>query len=325
MATPDRLSVGHHAARESPRLPPRRTVRAELVGSDGTQKPVRTGGRRPARRIDPCPRHRRPGDGHPNRRDGEGQTDRARRTGRPIPGRSDTAGRCRRDRREVRGAVPVCARSLPGVLRPGFGDQELPDGRPRESGLSSRPHRVPGRPSVTGTRAGAATVRPMRGQRFILDTVRGLFEWAIDPARGGLLPDGFRSPFRQSGEARTVFRGDPSAEPDVTLAMATDFVRACDEYELRLFVPLVLFGLRAAEPCFLFRERVQSDWLLVPNIPDWNTRPNVDATNGSLSPPLSTRSGTSFAGRHQSGCSPFVVRWRRVARSLRSSDCRSPS
>jgi hypothetical protein len=50
--------------------------------------------------------------------------------------------------------------------------------------------------------------------------------------------------------------------------MAVDFVRTCDLYQLRLFVPLLLFGLRAAEPCFLFHEYVEAHWLRVPNNPD---------------------------------------------------------
>src|SRR5437763_17088629 len=35
-----------------------------------------------------------------------------------------------------------------------------------------------------------AAARPMRGQAFVLDTVRAMPEWAADPGRGDLLPDG---------------------------------------------------------------------------------------------------------------------------------------
>jgi hypothetical protein len=109
-----------------------------------------------------------------------------------------------------------------------------------------------------------AAARPMKGQAFVLDAVRALLEWAADPDRGNLLPDGFRNPFRRRGEPRPVFNRDPLAEPDITLTMALDFVRACDRYQLRLFAPMLLFGLRAAEPCFLFVEYLDGDWLRVP-------------------------------------------------------------
>ena len=110
--------------------------------------------------------------------------------------------------------------------------------------------------------------RPMTGQGFVLDTVRALLEWAADPDRGNLLPAGFRNPFLRRGEPRPVFRGDPLGEPDVSLPMAVTLIGACDRYQLRLFAPLLLFGLRAAEPCYLFREFLDRDWLRVPCIPD---------------------------------------------------------
>jgi integrase len=34
--------------------------------------------------------------------------------------------------------------------------------------------------------------------------------------------------------------------------MAADFLQACDDYQLRLFAPLVLYGLRPSELCYLF-------------------------------------------------------------------------
>lgn len=109
-----------------------------------------------------------------------------------------------------------------------------------------------------------AAGRPMKGQGFILDTVRALYQWAADPDRGNQLPDGFRNPFLHHGEARPLLRGDPLAEPDITAAMALDLVVACDRYQLLLFAPLLLFGLRASEPCYLFREYLEGDWLRVP-------------------------------------------------------------
>jgi hypothetical protein len=118
--------------------------------------------------------------------------------------------------------------------------------------------------SVSPNGSPAAAARPMKGQGFVLDAVRAMLEWAADPERGGLLPDAFRNPFRRCGEPRQVFKGDPLADPDVTTAMALDFVGACDLYQLRLFAPMLLFGLRAAEPCFLFVEYLEGEWLRVP-------------------------------------------------------------
>jgi hypothetical protein len=120
-----------------------------------------------------------------------------------------------------------------------------------------------GRSVPANGRPGAAA-RPMRGQPFVLDAARAMLEWAADPQRGGLLPEGFRNPFRGAAERRPLLQGDPLAPPDVTLPMAVDFVGACDLYQLRLFAPLLLFGLRAAEPCFLFAEYLDDSWLRVP-------------------------------------------------------------
>jgi hypothetical protein len=118
--------------------------------------------------------------------------------------------------------------------------------------------------AVTMNGSPTAPARRMKGQPFVLDTVRAMLEWAADPDRGNLLPDGFRNPFLRRGEPRQPFKGDPLAEPDVTSPMALDFMKACDLYQLRLFAPTLLFGLRAAEPCFLFVEYLDGDWLRVP-------------------------------------------------------------
>jgi hypothetical protein len=125
---------------------------------------------------------------------------------------------------------------------------------------------------VSGNGRGETRSRPMRGQAFVVDTVRGLYEWALDPERGGLLPEGFHSPFRRLHLSRTVLKGDPLAEPDITLAMALDLVGACDAYQLGLFAPMLLFGLRAAEPCFLFAEYLRDGWLQVPCNADLNVK-----------------------------------------------------
>ncbi|QEL16845.1 hypothetical protein PX52LOC_03819 [Limnoglobus roseus] len=123
--------------------------------------------------------------------------------------------------------------------------------------------------TVGGTGPGGP--RPMRGQRYVLDTVRAAFAWAADPAGGGLLPDAFRNPFLRSGGKGGGLVGDPLAAPDVTAPMAADLVRACDAFQLKLFVPMLLCGLRAAEPCHLLRADLTAEWLTVPCRPAWRT------------------------------------------------------
>ena len=120
---------------------------------------------------------------------------------------------------------------------------------------------------VTGN-GRAGTTRRMRNPQFVLDAVRAVFAWACDPDRGKLLPEGFRNPFLRSGARSPVLKGDPLAAPDVTLPMAVEFVRACDAFQLRLFVPVFVFGLRAAEPCVLFADHLRDGWLSVPCVPE---------------------------------------------------------
>ncbi len=120
---------------------------------------------------------------------------------------------------------------------------------------------------VTGNGRPAAA-RPMRNTQFVLDAVRAVFAWACDPDRGKLLPEAFRNPFLRSGVRASVLKGDPLAAPDVTLPMAVELVHACDPFQLRLFVPLMVFGLRAAEPCVLFADHWRDGWLSVPCIPE---------------------------------------------------------
>jgi hypothetical protein len=46
--------------------------------------------------------------------------------------------------------------------------------------------------------------------------------------------------------------------------MAGQLLGACDDYQLRLFAVFVFYGLRAAEPVYLFGEYLDEDWLRVP-------------------------------------------------------------
>ncbi len=83
-------------------------------------------------------------------------------------------------------------------------------------------------------------------------------------------------------------------EPDITTDMAIEFVSACDAYQLRLFAPMILYGLRPGEPCFLFHEHVGAESLRVECLPEllYTTKgqrnkalPLIDAIRPLLLPP----------------------------------------
>ncbi|MGB7159438.1 MAG: hypothetical protein WBD40_15325 [Tepidisphaeraceae bacterium] len=112
-------------------------------------------------------------------------------------------------------------------------------------------------------RAGAKP-RTMHGGGFVWDAARAMFCWAIDPDRGGVLPEAMRNPFLRKGSSARKPAADPFGEPDVTIAMAKELLEACDDYQLRLFAPMLFFGLRAAEPVFLAHEYLDEQWLRVP-------------------------------------------------------------
>ena len=108
--------------------------------------------------------------------------------------------------------------------------------------------------------------RRLTAPELVLDVCRGLFAWAADPQRGDCLPAPFANPFLRHRLKRRRVALDMTAEPDITVAMAGDFLKACDAYAMRLFAPMVLCGLRASEPIFLFRENVTETWLGLPCI-----------------------------------------------------------
>ena len=102
----------------------------------------------------------------------------------------------------------------------------------------------------------------------LVDAIRAMFNWAADPNRGNLLPEGFRNPFDRTERPQRQAARDPFGEPDITSAMAVEFIEACDAYQLPLFATLILYGLRAAEPVFVFREHVDDQWLKVNCLPE---------------------------------------------------------
>jgi hypothetical protein len=115
-------------------------------------------------------------------------------------------------------------------------------------------------------------LKPMKSPTFVLDVVRSMYVWAADPVRGNLMPEGFSNPFLRGGEHRPLFVGDPLAPPRITMAMAAAFLTACSTVEKKLFAPIILFGLRAAEPCFIAGEHISEEWFEVPNLPELDYR-----------------------------------------------------
>ena len=110
--------------------------------------------------------------------------------------------------------------------------------------------------------------RPLRSPQMVLDTVRAMYAWAANPALGNRLPAGFQNPFSQSGQRHRRPARDPFGPPDISTAMAVALLGACDAYQLPLFATLVLFGLRAAEPVYLFQEQISGEWLKVTCLPE---------------------------------------------------------
>ena len=110
--------------------------------------------------------------------------------------------------------------------------------------------------------------RPMRRPDYVLDVARSMFDWAADPQRGKLIPEGFHNPFLRRGRHAAATAAISIGEPDITVDMAVEFIEACDAYQLRLFGPIAIYGLRASEPCLLFHEHLHGDWLDVPCLPE---------------------------------------------------------
>ncbi len=124
---------------------------------------------------------------------------------------------------------------------------------------------------VNGNGRGDATSgRPMASADLVLDVVRSMFHWAADPERGNLLPAGFINPFRRSGQRDRKAPRDPLGEPDVNIAMAAEFLKVCDAYQLRLFAPIILWGLRPTEAIWMFRENMDGAFLRHTCVDDLN-------------------------------------------------------
>ncbi len=111
-------------------------------------------------------------------------------------------------------------------------------------------------------------VRRMTSTRYVEDVVRAMLTWAADADRGNLLPSDFRNPFLGARRQTMPETHDLFGEPDVTVGMAVEFLSACDDFQLPLFALSICYGLRASEPCFLFREFIADGWMRVPCFPN---------------------------------------------------------
>lgn len=114
--------------------------------------------------------------------------------------------------------------------------------------------------------------RPMHGCGcdYVVDVVRAVFQWASDPDRGHLLPHDMRNPFRKASVKRRTPAVDIVGEPPITIDMACDMFDICDDYQLRLFAPILLWGLRAGESSWMFHEKCKDNWFWLGCIPELN-------------------------------------------------------
>jgi len=113
-----------------------------------------------------------------------------------------------------------------------------------------------------------ATPRVMKSQRYVLDVARALYQWAIDAGKGALLPEGFTNPFADRPRQSTSVAFNPMRQLDINEAMAIDLVGACNVFQLSLFAPLLLFGLRPGELGWLLTSHISDGWVKVACIPE---------------------------------------------------------
>lgn len=122
------------------------------------------------------------------------------------------------------------------------------------------------------------TRRRLLASDYILDVVRALFCWGADPARGGLLGDGFLNPFLRQGRSRSRARREPTLDPSITIPMACGLLTECDPWQLPIFAGLTLWGLRPSELCWLLTDDISPEWVTVRCRPelDYQTKGGTD-------------------------------------------------
>ncbi|QDT87388.1 tyrosine-type recombinase/integrase [Gimesia chilikensis] len=144
--------------------------------------------------------------------------------------------------------------------------------------------------------------RSMAAPQYVLNVVRAMYTWAADPEGGNLMPEGFRNPFLSKYRQSATVKPDLFGDPDITMPMAAEFLTSCDQFQLPIFTLLIFYGLRASEPCFLFRENLTSDgWLKVVCLPElgYTTKGRRDKRLPLIGPVLQCLN--SDFSQHQTG------------------------
>lgn len=105
------------------------------------------------------------------------------------------------------------------------------------------------------------------GIRFIMSVARAAWHWA-QQCSPPLLPEGAHNPFQGRVGSRPLKQLVTPIQLDTP--QLTRLMEAADIYQLALLMPMILYGLRAAEPCYLMIEdwNRQDGWLTVACVPD---------------------------------------------------------
>jgi integrase len=109
----------------------------------------------------------------------------------------------------------------------------------------------------------------VKSYAFAVDSVRQLIRFGKQQQ---LLPEDLKDPFGYALSVRHEAVGNYFGEPAITIEMAADFLRACDQYQFTIFIMYVFFGLRAAEPVMLFNDDLDDQWLTVACCPELHYR-----------------------------------------------------
>ena len=99
-----------------------------------------------------------------------------------------------------------------------------------------------------------------KGQSYVLDCVKAMYQWATDKQRGNLLPNGFENPFLHRYRKSSKQTTEQIRPLDITLPMACDLISRCDLFQLQIFSHLIMFGLRPSELSWTFWEDIDASW-----------------------------------------------------------------
>jgi len=86
---------------------------------------------------------------------------------------------------------------------------------------------------VTANGCSGAAGRPMKGQEFVMDVVRSVFECGADAQRGNFLPAGFHNPFAKRRRGTRQLATDPIRPLDITTPMAMELIAATNRHQVK--------------------------------------------------------------------------------------------